>query len=178
MTDDTLASPNSPAAAAAAEPAPTWNGMAEQFAREMLRERRSERRWRIFFRLAWLVLMIFVAFAILATRNHATAPTGPHTALIEIRGEISEHAEASAENLLPGLKTAFEDAVPGGTFERLPRAGRAFGTGMGVQPGGGRVRNAHGGLGRRRRRVGPRRAGCRAKDTNRPSRRIRRLPPG
>jgi protease-4 len=109
MTDDTLASPNSPAAPAA-EPAPTWNGMAEQFAREMLRERRSERRWRIFFRLAWLVLMIFVAFAILATRNHATAPTGPHTALIEIRGEISEHAEASAENLLPGLKTAFEDA--------------------------------------------------------------------
>ena len=107
--DDITPSPNAGPATAAAEPPPSWNGMAEQFAREMLRERRSERRWRIFFRLSWLGLMVVVAFAVLATRNHSTAPTGPHTALIEIRGEISEHAEASAENLLPGLKTAFED---------------------------------------------------------------------
>jgi protease-4 len=107
--DDTTPAPNASPAPAAAEPPPTWNGMAEQFARDMLRERRSDRRWRIFFRLSWLLLMIVVAFAVLATRNHATAPTGPHTALIEVRGEISEHAEASAENLLPGLKTAFED---------------------------------------------------------------------
>ena len=42
-------------------------------------------------------------------RNHSAVASGPHTALIEVRGLIAEGAEASAENLLPGLKSAFED---------------------------------------------------------------------
>ena len=75
----------------------------------MLRDRRADRRWRNFFRLSWLLLVMTIAYAIFAARNHATAPTGPHTALIEVRGEIAAGAEASAENLLPGIKTAFED---------------------------------------------------------------------
>ena len=87
-----------------------WDGVAEQFARDMLRDRRADRRWRNFFRLSWLLLVMAIAYAIFAARNHANAPTGPHTALIEIRGEIAAGAEASAENLIPGIKTAFEDA--------------------------------------------------------------------
>jgi protease-4 len=97
------------AAAAGTEPPLGWNGVAEQFARDLLRDRRSDRRWRIFFRLSWLLLVMAVAYAIFAVRNHVATPTGPHTALIEIRGEIAAGAEASAENLLPGIKTAFED---------------------------------------------------------------------
>jgi len=97
-----------PTAPAATHPSP-WDGVAEQFARDMLRDRRADRRWRNFFRLSWLLLVMAVAYAIFAARNHASAPTGPHTALIEIRGEIAAGAEASAENLLPGIKTAFED---------------------------------------------------------------------
>ena len=87
-----------------------WDGVAEQFARDMLRDRRADRRWRNFFRLSWLLLVMAIAYAIFAARNHANAPTGPHTALIVIRGEIAAGAEASAENLIPGIKTAFEDA--------------------------------------------------------------------
>jgi protease-4 len=86
-----------------------WDGVAEQFARDMLRDRRADRRWRNFFRLSWLLLVMAIAYALFAARNHATTPTGPHTALIEVRGEIAAGAEASAENLLPGIKTAFED---------------------------------------------------------------------
>jgi protease-4 len=97
------------AAAAGTEPPLGWNGVAEQFARDLLRDRRSDRRWRIFFRLSWLLLVMAVAYAIFAVRNHVATPNGPHTALIEIRGEIAAGAEASAENLLPGIKTAFED---------------------------------------------------------------------
>jgi len=88
---------------------PAWSTVAEELARDMLRERRSERRWRIFFRLAWLVVSVVVAFSLFASRSRNTAPTGPHTALIEIRGEIAAGAEASAENLVPGIKSAFED---------------------------------------------------------------------
>jgi protease IV len=87
-----------------------WDNVAEQLARDMLRDRRNERRWRIFFRLAWLLLAVMVVYATANSRNRATAPTGPHTALIEVRGEISAGGEASAENLLPGLKSAFEEA--------------------------------------------------------------------
>jgi protease-4 len=88
---------------------PAWGATAEKLARDMLNERRSERRWRTFFRLAWLLLVAAVAVALFATRNHSTAPAGPHTALIEVRGEIAAGAEASAENLVPGIKSAFED---------------------------------------------------------------------
>ena len=95
---------------AAATPGGSWDAVAEQFARDMLRDRRADRRWRNFFRLTWLLLVMAIAYAIFATRNHTPAPAGPHTALIEIRGEIAAGAEASAENLVPGIKNAFEDA--------------------------------------------------------------------
>jgi protease IV len=94
---------------AADAPRRSWDGVAEQVARDMLRDRRAERRWRIFFRLAWLLLVLAVAYALIANRNRASTPTGPHTALIEIRGEIGAGNEASAENLVPSLKSAFED---------------------------------------------------------------------
>jgi protease IV len=100
----------SPPALAGVAPHASWDRIAEQFARTMLRDRRSERRWRIFFRLAWLLLVMAVAYAIFAARNHSAVPAGPHTALIEIRGEIAEGTEASAENLIPGIKSAFEDS--------------------------------------------------------------------
>jgi hypothetical protein len=46
--------PPLPAPAAAAAPALRRPGLVLELARELLREQRSERRWRIFFRLAWL----------------------------------------------------------------------------------------------------------------------------
>jgi protease-4 len=98
----------------AAAPAPAsrngWEAALEQFARAYLRDRRSERRWRIFFRLMWLLLFVAVAWSIAAQRMHGAAQSGPHTALIELRGEIAHDTEASAENLVASLKTAFEDA--------------------------------------------------------------------
>ena len=87
-----------------------WDSLPEQFAHAYLSDRRSERRWRIFFRLAWLLLAAALVYAVFSSRLRGAAPNGPHTALIEVRGEITAGAEASAENLLPGLKSAFEDA--------------------------------------------------------------------
>ena len=89
---------------------PAWSATAEKLARDLLDERRSERRWRIFFRLAWLALFAIAVLATITTHNHSAAPIGPHTALIEVHGEIAADAEASAENLVPGIKSAFENA--------------------------------------------------------------------
>ena len=55
------------------------------------------------------MLTVLVFWSVLNARNHANAPSGPHTALIEVRGEIASDTEASAELLVGALKNAFED---------------------------------------------------------------------
>ena len=73
-------------------------------------DRRIERRWRVFFRLAWLGLALALVWGVVAQRSRSNASSnGPHTALVEVRGEIAADAEASAEHLLAGLRAAFED---------------------------------------------------------------------
>jgi len=88
---------------------PGFESALERVATEMLRQQRSERRWRIFFRAAWLLLVAAVFYALIAGRAATTTPTGPHTALVEVRGEIAAEADANAEALVAALKTAFED---------------------------------------------------------------------
>ena len=102
-------SPPAPGPVPAAVPSPL-EGALEQFAHAYLRDRRSERRWRIFFRLLWLLVFVAIAWGIFAQRRHATSPSGPHTALVELKGEIASEADASAENVVAGLKSAFEDS--------------------------------------------------------------------
>jgi protease-4 len=104
------------AALAAAEKArqtegrPGLESALERVATELLRQQRTERRWRVFFRLAWLGLVAAVLWATLSNRVSHTAPSTPHTALVEVRGEISADSEASAEALVGALKSAFEDS--------------------------------------------------------------------
>ena len=99
-----------PPPAPAQRPAPpAWDAGLEKFAAAYLADRRSERRWRLFFRLAWLGLFVVLAWLLFASRNHVGTPAGPHTALIEVRGEIAADTEASAEGLVTALKTAFEE---------------------------------------------------------------------
>ena len=81
----------------------------ERALRELLQDRRTERNWRILFRLAWLALVVLVAWVLLQRAGPATAVSSPHTALVELRGEIAADTEASAELLVAALKEAFED---------------------------------------------------------------------
>lgn len=101
-----------PLGAAAAAPASSRAGLEstlESVARELLAQRKSERRWRTFFRLAWFGLFAALCWTLLVQRA-APVPSGPHTALVEVRGEIAADSEASAEGLVSALKSAFEDA--------------------------------------------------------------------
>ncbi|CAN7193705.1 S49 family peptidase [Rhizobacter sp. LjRoot28] len=101
--------PDTPKPAPPAAPVPAWSVPLEQFARDYLKDRRSERRWRVFFRLMWFTLFALAVWATFAARSQSAAPTGPHTALVEVRGEIAPDAEASAENVVAALRAAFED---------------------------------------------------------------------
>ena len=81
-----------------------------QVSGELMRDRRTDRRWRLAGRLAWLLLALAVIWgAVSAQRGKASTPNGPHTALVEIRGEIASEGDASAENIVSALRSAFEE---------------------------------------------------------------------
>jgi len=81
----------------------------ERVVGELLRHQRSERRWRVFFRLAWFGLAVVVLWSLFSARTPSPATNKPHTALVEVRGEIGSDGETNAEALISALKTAFED---------------------------------------------------------------------
>ncbi len=112
LNDDSLPAGSPATVPPAAAPAPNARieSTLELAARELLRERRSERRWRIFFRLVWLGLAVALAWGLMNQRMQLSAPSGPHTALVELRGEIASESEANAESLVAALTSAFEDS--------------------------------------------------------------------
>ncbi|MEY5099480.1 MAG: hypothetical protein RJA36_2199 [Pseudomonadota bacterium] len=81
----------------------------ERLAFAALEEQRAARRWKVTLRLVWAGL--FAALLWLAYREmpEGAATGSPHTALIEIRGEIAADSEASAQYVLGSLRSAFED---------------------------------------------------------------------
>lgn len=74
-----------------------------------LDEQRRARRWRNFVRLSWLAFLIFVAWMVISQNISSQAPSTPHTAVVEIKGEIASGSEASAELIVAALRGAFED---------------------------------------------------------------------
>jgi protease-4 len=90
---------------------PGWErATLEKLAFASLREQRATRRWKTFVRLGWLAFLIFLVWLGLSRANTAATTTSPHTAVVEIKGEIANGADASAEFVVAAMKTAFEDA--------------------------------------------------------------------
>ncbi len=79
------------------------------FARAYLAEQRRMSRWRWIWRVLWVGLLLALIAATLQTLPSAKSPVTPHTALVEIRGEIGVETEANADGLNSALKSAFED---------------------------------------------------------------------
>ncbi len=85
--------------------------MLERVALASIREQASARRWRTFVRMAWLVFFAVMAWVLLQRgMPDAARTTAPHTALVEIRGEIADGGDGSASTILAAAKAAFEDA--------------------------------------------------------------------
>jgi protease-4 len=74
-----------------------------------LAEQASARRWRIFFRFAWLAFFAALAFVALHRGTPGTDKSIDHTAVIEVKGEIASGEEASAELVISAMRSAFED---------------------------------------------------------------------
>jgi protease-4 len=81
----------------------------EKLVLAQISEQRAARRWKLFTRLLWLAIIGAVVWLAYRADTMTAAITTPHTAVIEIRGEIASGAEPSAENVLGSLASAFED---------------------------------------------------------------------
>ncbi|MBK0394333.1 S49 family peptidase [Ramlibacter algicola] len=101
-----------PAPVAAEAARPGWErDTLERLVFATLAEQRAARRWKTFKSLAWLAFFLLLAWAALF-RGGSTAKTDkslPHTAVIEIKGEIADGSDASAEFVVAALRAAFED---------------------------------------------------------------------
>jgi len=82
----------------------------QEMARVYLDEQRRQRRWRFFWRLVWLTVAASFVWAAWKSVPATHTPVTPHTALVEVRGEIGAETAASADNLMTALRSAFEDA--------------------------------------------------------------------
>ena len=121
--DDTLPPPM-PDPVGVPPPATALNEpLLAQLAGDFLRERRLERRWRTVFRLFWLALAGLLVYTLWLQGRHVTTTTAPHTALVEVRGEIAADTEASAEMLLAALKDAFKDEAAQAVVLRINSPG-------------------------------------------------------
>jgi protease-4 len=100
-----------PAPAQPAAAAPGWErGTLEKLMFATLEEQRIARRWRTFSRMAWLVFFVFLVWTLVYRGGPSTDKALPHTAVIEVKGEIASDSEASAEFIVSAMRAAFEDA--------------------------------------------------------------------
>ena len=74
---------------------------------EVVKEQRAARRWKIFFRLAFIAIFL-ILLAVLFS-DGTTTTTNNHTAVVNLRGIIMDEAQASSPYINEGLDNAFKN---------------------------------------------------------------------
>ena len=89
---------------------PGWErATLEKLAFATLNEQKATRRWKTFVRLSWLLFFVLLLWLGLQRGTPVTDASVPHTAVVEVKGEIAAGADASAEFVNAALRAAFED---------------------------------------------------------------------
>ena len=101
--------PSKPAEVAAANSG--WErATLEKLAFASLEEQKARRRWKTFVWLAWLTFFVFLTWATMSRTGVTKDTSAPHTAVVEIKGEIAAGGEASADLIVAAMRAAFDDA--------------------------------------------------------------------
>ncbi len=108
--------------------APGWErDVLERLVFATLREQRDARRWRIFFRIVWLLVALLFVAALWTGSNRAGVDKGGlstrHTALVSLRGVIDADGDASAEKINDSLNAAFKDGGTAAVILRINSPG-------------------------------------------------------
>jgi protease-4 len=120
MTDDT----DSTDPSGAAGRSPRWErDLLERLAFAALTEQRRARRWGIFFKLFFAAYLVLILVLAQSDSWSGKALTTSHTALIDVEGVISADSLANADNVISGLRAAFENKSTQGIVLRANSPG-------------------------------------------------------
>lgn len=98
-------------------------GALERLLLAHLREQQKSRRWSVFFRALGFVWLFVVLGFVLSYEGEDFASTGPHTALVELNGEIGGDEGMTADSLISALNGAFDDKHTRGVVLRINSPG-------------------------------------------------------
>ena len=96
----------------------------EKLAFSSVNEQRKARRWGIFFKsmtFIYLFILLFIGMGWFG--DNGVTLSKRHTAIVDLRGEISANSVSSADNVNEGLRNAFEDQNTQGVILRINSPG-------------------------------------------------------
>ncbi|SFZ72670.1 S49 family peptidase [Chitinimonas taiwanensis] len=106
---------------------PNWERQVlENLLQAGLKEQRKTRNWKIFFRFvgfAWLFLLLAILVSWRSAGNVEAVSSGPHTALVDLRGVIAAGGDVDADTVIEGLRNAFKDKQTKGVVLRINSPG-------------------------------------------------------
>jgi len=121
MTDNDSSTPPSPSAPGRS---PNWErDLLDRLAFAALTEQRRARRWKIFFRFFFAAYLLLILILAQSDNWGSKALATRHTALVDLDGEISASSQASADNVISGLRAAFESTSTVGVILRANSPG-------------------------------------------------------
>lgn len=85
----------------------------ERLAFASLAEQRKSRRWSIFFRFFFAIYLLVLLLMALTAGLGEEPLTGKYTALVDLDGVITADSVASADNVIAGLRSAFDSSAKG-----------------------------------------------------------------
>lgn len=121
MTDDDT--PTSPPPGGNGQP-PNWErDLLQRLAFASLTEQRRARRWKIFFRFFFAAYLLLILVLAQSDNWGGRSLASRYTALVDLEGEISANSIANADNVISGLRAAFESKATVGVVLRANSPG-------------------------------------------------------
>ncbi|MCK6407373.1 MAG: S49 family peptidase [Rhodocyclaceae bacterium] len=103
---------------------PNWERqLLDKVVMASLDEQRTKRRWGIFFKLAALCYFVAVLVLLVDWGQGEKLVDGKHTAVVYLHGTIEAKGDASAENIISSLQSAFDDKGTAGVVLRINSPG-------------------------------------------------------
>lgn len=105
--------------------ADTWERrLITQVVTASVTETRRARRWKVFFQFMAMLYMLAIFAIILPEQiEELWKIANPHSSLVEIEGIIASDSKAAADNIIKGLRKAFEDSQTKGIILRINSPG-------------------------------------------------------
>ncbi len=120
-----MSEPDSKQAASQSSVAEKWErDLLSRLVLATLTEQRRARRWGVFFKsLLFLYLFSLLVVVLPHKLGESGLSVGHHTALVELDGVIAADSEANADNIIKGLRAAFDDKGTKGVILRINSPG-------------------------------------------------------